>query len=239
MRTITRLMAASAAAVLALSTCGDNPDRPSTTSSSSATTASTTVAATTTTTTAVLEQAAIWPAASVYFATPEAAAKDFVEKALKVPATLGEFQAGDSRSGEMEVFSPGEGGSATRVVRGRLLLRQLGARSGWFVLASVNDNATISSPAQGSKVAAGPVSVSGKARGFEANVVVSARLAGHTETLSSVVTQGGAFETPMPYAVSLDLSGAKPGDVVLLLVRGGTGLETDPGEFGAVAVVVQ
>jgi len=35
-----------------------------------------------------------------------------------------------------------------------------------------------------------------------------------------------------------DLSGATPRDTVVLLVRGGTGLETDPGDFGAIPVTV-
>ena len=38
--------------------------------------------------------------------------------------------------------------------------------------------------------------------------------------------------------MSLDLSGASPGEVVTLLVRGGVGLETDPGDFGAIPVVI-
>lgn len=173
----------------------------------------------------------------MYYATPQAAATDFVERVLKVPAHLGQFQQGDSRSGELPVMSPGEGGT-TQVQRGLLLMRQLGARNGWFVLAATNANATISAPVQGATVPATKVVVTGKARGFEANVVVSARVAGHTETLDSVVTYGGAMETPKPYTVTLDLSKAKPGDIVTLLVRGGTGLETDPGEFGAIAVQI-
>lgn len=223
-------------AAVTVSACGNGDGDSDTTTTSRPTAASTT---STSTTIPTLEQAAIWPAASVYFSTPEAAAKDFVEKTLRVPAVLGEFRQGDNRSGEIQVFSPGEGGSATRVERGLLSLRQLGTRNGWFVLAGINSNATITSPQHGAKVPAGLLSVSGNARGFEANVVVSARIAGNSDTLASVVTQGGAFETPKPYSVNVDLSGASPGDTVMLLVRGGTGLETDPGEFGAVAVIVQ
>jgi hypothetical protein len=157
---------------------------------------------------------------------------------LDVPPELGEFEQGDARSGEIEVFSPGEGGG-TPVPRGRLLLRQLGADDGWFVLAAVNDNATITSPESGAEVPAGPLEVEGRARGFEANVVVSAFVAGEgDDELDRAVTQGGALETPEPYTVSLDLSGAGPGDVIALLVRGGTGLETDPGDFGAIPVVI-
>lgn len=216
-----------------LTACGGDDD------GGSATPTTTTTTTSTSTTLAGLEQPAIWPAADVYFSTPAAAATSFVEQVLGVPAVLGEFQAGDSRSGEIQVFSPGEGASATRVERGLLLLRQLGSRSGWFVLAAENANATITTPVQGAKVVASQLTVSGKARGFEANVVVSARRAGTAQpTLGSVVTQGGAMETPEPYSVVLDLAGAASGDVVMLLVRGGTGLETDPGEFGAIAVVI-
>jgi hypothetical protein len=48
----------------------------------------------------------------------------------------------------------------------------------------------------------------------------------------------GNFDVDLPYSVVLDLTGASSGDTVVLLVRGGTGLETDPGEFGAIPVVV-
>jgi hypothetical protein len=186
-----------------------------------------------------LEQPAIWPAADVVFVTPEAAAEDFVAQVLGVPPTLGEFQQGDSRSGEIEVFSPGEGDAGRAVVRGLLLLRQLGPENGWFVLAAVNDNASIIEPGSGERVVAGPVTVEGVARGFEASVVVTAFVAGAAgQELDQQITMGGAFETPEPFSVTVDLSQASPGEIVVLLVRGGAGLETDPGEFGAIPVVV-
>jgi hypothetical protein len=53
-----------------------------------------------------------------------------------------------------------------------------------------------------------------------------------------VVATGGAFDTPEPYSATIDLTAASPGDVIALLVRGDTGLEMDPGEFGAIPVVV-
>jgi hypothetical protein len=175
----------------------------------------------------------------VVFDTPEAAAEDFVARVLGVPPALGEFRQGDTRSGEIEVFSPGEGDAARAVVRGLLLLRQLGPDHGWFVIAAVNDNASIAVPRAGERVVAGPVTVEGAARGFEANVVVTAFVAGDpADELDRQVTMGGSFETPEPFGVTLDLSPAAPGEMVVVLVRGGAGLETDPGEFGAIAVVV-
>jgi hypothetical protein len=113
-----------------------------------------------------LEQPAVWPAADVVFDTPEAAAEDFVAEVLGVPPVLGEFRQGDSRSGEIEVFFPGEGDAATPVARGLLLLRQLGPSDGWFVLAAVNDNASITAPASMDQVAAGPLIVEGAREGL-------------------------------------------------------------------------
>lgn len=186
-----------------------------------------------------LEQPAIWPAADVVFATPEEAAEDFVTTALGVPATLGEFQAGDARSGEIPVMSPGEGDAATPVQRGLLLLRQLGPDDGWFVTAAPSDVATVESPEHASTVAAGQLTVEGVARGFEAAVTITAFVAGDATTvLDSAQVMAGAMETPEPYSVELDLTGAASGSTVVILVRGGTGLETDPGDFGAIAVVI-
>ena len=187
-----------------------------------------------------LEQPAIWPAAGVVFNDPKAAAHDFVSKVLGVPPTLGHFQQGDARSGEIQVLSPGEGDAGTPVERGRLVLRQLRPDDGWFVVAAANDNASITSPAAMDAVGAEELSVTGRARGFEANVVVSAFRPGDAAApLDHVVTQGGALDTPEPFVVTLDLSSAAPGDTVVLLVRGGVGLETDPGEFGAIPVVIE
>jgi hypothetical protein len=213
---------------------------PTTSVAATTTTTPTTPTTTTTTTTpATLEQPAIWPAADVVFDAPETAAADFVSEVLGVPPTLGEFRQGDSRSGEIEVLSPGEGDAGTPVVRGLLVLRQLGPDHGWFVLAAINDNASITTPESMTEVPAGQLTVEGVARGFEANVVVSAFVAGDAGAeLDQVITMGGALETPEPFAITLDLSGASPGDVVALLVSGGAGLETDPGDFGAIPVVV-
>ena len=186
-----------------------------------------------------LEQPAIWPAADVVFSTPEAAAADFVEQLLGVPAVLGEFMGGDARSGEIEVFSPGEGGPGSSVVRSTLLMRTLGPDDGWFVLAAVQPTVSIDTPPQGETVAAAPLTVAGAARGYEATIIVKASIAGTTTLLvDPAIAMGGALETPEPYTATVDLSTAPAGSVVTILVRGDTGLETDPGEFSAIAVVI-
>lgn len=197
----------------------------------------TTTAPETTTTTepVTLEQIALWPAPSVVFTSPRAAAEDFIVQVLGVPPLVGDFMSGDARSGEIEVFSPGDPPS----LRGLLLLRQLGPNNGWFIIGTINDKAFITNPETGRQVSAGPITVEGLAEGFEATVIVEAYIAGRAEPiLDRQVTMAGNFGVPEPFAVTLNLSGASPGDTVLILVRGGTGLETDPGEFGAIAVLI-
>lgn len=178
---------------------------------------------------------ALWPDASKAFNSARAVAEDFVVQVLGVPPELGDFMAGDSRSGEIEVFSPGDPPSG----RGLLLLRQLGPSNGWFVIGTINDNALITAPNSGQSVPAGPVIVQGLAEGFEATVIVEAFIAGRAEpVLDRTVTYAGNLGVAGPFQVTLDLSSAKPGNTVLIVVRGGVGLETDPGEFGAIAVVI-
>lgn len=190
---------------------------------------------TTTTEPVALEQIALWPAPSVVFTSPRAAAEDFVVQVLGVPPLVGEFMAGDSRSGEIEVFSPGDPPS----LRSLLLLRQLGPNNGWFVIGTINDKALITNPESGRQVTAGPITVEGLAEGFEATVIIEAFIVGRAEpVLDRKVTMAGNFGVPGPFGVTLDLSDAAPGDTVLIVVRGGVGLETDPGEFGAIAVVI-
>lgn len=189
-----------------------------------------------------LEQPAVWPAPDVVFATPGEAATDFVRELLIAgnDPTLGPFQQGDSRSGEIEVLFAGEDGTLDPpIVSGLLSLRQLGPSDGWFVIAAGSDGATITSPAALSEVAAGVLTVAGEARGFEGTVIVRAFTQGDAnDELDLVIARGGAFADVEPYTASIDLSAASPGDVVAILVKGDTGLERDPGTFAAIPVTI-
>ncbi len=212
-----------------------------TTSTTTATTVpavSTTTSTPATTTVPAQQQLAIWPASDVVFNTPEAAANDFLANVFGEGPVLGTFRAGDQRSGEIEVFAT-EGGTPIGDPRSLLLLRQLGPSNGWFVLAAVSDVASVTAPESMATVPAAPLTVEGVGTGFEATIVVSAFVAGRAATeFDREIAMAGNFGEVLPYSVTLDLAKASPGDVVVLLVRGGTGLETDPGDFGAVPVVV-
>ena len=211
----------------------------STTVVASTAVATTTTAATTTSTTApAAVQPAIWPAADVVLTTPEEAASGFVREVLRVEPVLGEFQQGDSRSGEVSVLSPGEGGPQSP--RGLLFLRQLGPADGWFVIGAGSELASITVPATGDTVPRGPLTVEGIGTGFEATLVVRAFAAGDpARVFDQQVVMAGNLGTPLPYSTTLDLSGAAPGEVVALVVQGGVGLESDPGDFSAVPVVIR
>jgi hypothetical protein len=181
---------------------------------------------------------AIWPAADVVFTTPEAAATDFLAAVFGDGPLLGEFKAGDARSGEFEVFASVDG-EPIGTPRSVLLMRQLGPADGWFVLAAVSPVATITTPEAYATVPAGPLTVEGDGVGFEATIVVRAFVAGRADgELDREVTMAGNFGEPAPYSVSLDVSSAAVGDVVAVLIQGGTGLETDPGDFSAIPVVI-
>ncbi len=186
---------------------------------------------------ATTEQPAVWPAAGTVMTTPEQAATAFVASAIGVTPRLGDFMAGDSRSGEVELIFGGENGTAT-ITRSVLLLRQLGPDDGWFVIAATNPAASITTPVAGATVPAGPLEVRGLGRGFEGTVLVEAFRPGQAEPLDRKIVQGGSMETAEPFTATLDLSGATPGETIAIVVNGGTGHELDPGELGAIPVVV-
>lgn len=190
-----------------------------------------------------LDQPAIWPAADVVFDTPEDAAADFVTSVLisEGDALLGDFQQGDARSGEIAVLFAGEGGDLDPPLEsGTLVLRRIGPTDGWYVIAALSDGVTIDTPSALDEVPAGTLTVSGEGRGFEGTLAVSAFPPGDIAGRFDLqIGAGGAFDELEPYAVELDLSGAASGDVVVILVRGDTGLETDPSTFAALPVRIE
>jgi hypothetical protein len=177
---------------------------------------------------------AVWSSSTSTADTAESAAESAVRSLIGVTPVLGDYMAGDNRSGEIVVFSPSE---TTPVERSLLLLRQLGPDDHWSVIGAINSAMTIDRPASGSVVPAGMITVSGRGRGFEALVVVSAHRTGDSiEVVDQEITMGGSLGTSEPFSVELDLSDTDPGDVMAIVVRGGVGLENDPGEFSAIPV---
>ncbi len=182
---------------------------------------------------------AIWPASNVVFDTPEEAAADFISKWFGVEPHLGAFQPGDARSGAIEVLHPGDDVDPTTFFPSgtTLSLRQLPPDFGWFVIGAGSTEVTITTPAAGATVVAGPVTVEGVAVGHERTTYAEAFVAGDATSLDFEMTMAGLF-APEPYSMTLDLAGASSGDVVGLIVQGDSGLHALAGQFAAIPVLV-
>jgi hypothetical protein len=231
---VRRLTAVTAVAALALlGACSDDSDDDAAPSEETTTTATTAVPGTeepgapgeeTTTT-----------LSPTGFGTPEEAAEAFMATFFPdSTATLGEFQQGDNRSGEMEVLRPNEGGGTANVAA--TLLLRIDDFDNWQVFAAVNPFVTIEEPEAGIEVRRAPLTVSGVGRGFEANLNIRAMDLDGVEVAQAIGTGGSAAE-PLPYAVELDLSEVSPVTPLLIVTSGGVGLEGDPGEFAAIRVI--
>lgn len=177
---------------------------------------------------------AVWSSADERSSSPESAAIAAVDELLGITPVISDFMAGDARSCEINVFSAGEG---VWKVRSTLLLRQMGTDDRWSVLGAIGPGIVIAEPASGSTHASGWLTVSGRARGYEGTVIVSAYTAGDTPMLvdQAVVTAGSMGELE-PFTTRLDLRQTMKGDVIAIVVRGDTGSEDDPGEFSAIPI---
>jgi len=186
-----------------------------------------------------LEHAAIWPGVDVVFESPEEAASDFVRVVLGVEPVLGEVRQLGPRSGEIEIRSDADSPPGITFPRALLHLARLRPTNGWYVVSATSDGVSISGPAGGDDVSAASLMVAGEGRGFESTLNVRAFIAGaEISDLDLVIASGGGFGQNEPYSATVDLSEASPGEVITILVRGDTGLNEDPGEFAAVAVVI-
>lgn len=200
-------------------------------------TTTTVTAESTTTVPPLLSVPAIWPAVGTVFATPENAARDFVQQVLEVTPNISAYRSVTADKGEIDVYIGENVGTPTTTVKSTLTLRRFRADGGWFVTAATNKYMSVEWPDNGAIVTRGVIEVRGAARGFEGQVSISAFLPGKASTpLATDSVIAGSAATPKPFKVRLDASAAPAGAVVAILVRGGRGLEQDPGEFTAIFV---
>jgi hypothetical protein len=185
--------------------CGDDDDSgASTTTTSSAVTTTTSGGSTSTTTLSPDDRAfAIWPfetSGERYDDPVDAATAFAVEMAGFDDPIVGEFQQGDSRSGEVPL-RPLPDGPVTTV-----LVRQLGADDGWFVIGAITDDITVSEPAAQSAIDH-PLTVRGEARAFEGTVQVAVIADGSTEPIGTgfVTATGGTERGPFEGSIAFDV----------------------------------
>jgi hypothetical protein len=215
-RTVLALVALAAA--LWLPACGD--DGGDAASDDSTTTSTTTTSTTTTTTTSEPAPAdttpVVWPPAdgSISYDDPVDAATGFaVDLVGFTDPVVGEFQQGDSRSGEVEV-RPTANGPATVV-----LVRQVGDDDTWSVIGATTESIVPTTPAAGDAVRS-PVQLAGTSTSFEGNVLVEVVARRSGEPLGSGFVTGGSMGEMGPFAGEVAFSGADTEDgAVVFLTR--------------------
>jgi len=149
---------------------------------------------------------AMWPWADtgLRFDDPTVAAASFATDFLGfTDPIIGDFQSGDSRSGEVEI-RPRPDGELTVV-----LVRQLSDDDTWWVLGSAAEGIAIDTPAQGAEIAS-PLVLSGQARAFEGTVGVELRVDGNDEPVATSFVTGGAGPELQPFEGSVEFT--NPGD---------------------------
>lgn len=152
-------------------------------------------------------ESAMWPWAvtGTRFDAPVDAATSFATDFLGfTDPVVGEFQAGDARSGEVEI-RPRSEGEVTVV-----FVRQLTDDDSWWVLGSAAEGIVIDEP-DALAVVESPLTVSGSARAFEGTVDVQLRADGNGEPIASSFVTGGAGPDLEPFEGSVEFT--SPGDL--------------------------
>jgi hypothetical protein len=108
----------------------------------------------------------VWPATESEYRTPRDLATTFARDFLNMPnPNVGEYQAGDSRSGEIVVHPKPTGSQSTTV-----LVREHDSR--WYVVAANADNLELDTPAALARITS-PVHLTGRSIAFEGTVSVA------------------------------------------------------------------
>lgn len=167
------------------------------------TTSSTTTSSTTTTTEAFAPEVDPFavaypaPATSQRFEAPESAGQTYATEVLGfTELVVGEYRAGDSRSGEMPVTDR-DGGPETTI-----LVRQMEDDT-WFVLGSVTEEITVDQPQAGDTISS-PFETSGSALAFEGTVNVEVRPQGDPEPLGEGSVTGNGVPPAGPFQGTID-----------------------------------
>lgn len=188
--------------------CGSSTDKVSdttgittTSTKATATTVGTTIADATVTTTSAGEQSdsAVWPSvgSSTRYTDPVDAAKGFATEFLGfVDPIVGDFQQGDTRSGEVAVKSSDTGPTTT------VMVRQLGADNSWWVLGASTPNLRIAVPESLTTVTS-PLQVSGQSTAFEGTINVEIRADDQSKPLVAGTTMGGSMGEMKPFSIGM------------------------------------
>jgi hypothetical protein len=201
---------AALAVVIAVVIVRDDGSTTTTTTPSTVTTAppsTTSVTSTPTSTVPADLSTAVFPTAQsgVTFTDPVAAARAFATFLGFTDPVVGNFLAGDNRSGEIEV-RPNATGPVTTV-----LVRQLDSVGHWYVLGSVTDNIQVTAPDALTTVTS-PVPLAGTSTAFEANVSVQLYADGVAAPLADTFVMGGSMGQMAPFTGTLEFPATTASD---------------------------
>ena len=167
-------------AALLVAACGGGSDSDTTTTSRKP--------ATTTTTKAVALDlsTAVFPVGDVRYSSPVEAATAFANEYVGFTSPIvGQFVAGDSRSGEVPVQATNPGVVTT------VLVRQLDSAGHWWVLGSSSPNLVLTSPSAGAAITSA-VTLKGQSTAFEATFNVEIRQDRTAPSLGGGPAMGGS-----------------------------------------------
>lgn len=157
---------------------------------------------------------AIWPweDTSTRFDDPVAAATSFAVDYLGfTDPVVGDFQAGDARSGEVTIQARAIGPTTVVVVR------QLTDDDSWWVLGAAAENITLDTPTQGTVVAS-PLALTGSASAFEGTVEVELRADDNGEPIATSFVTGSGGPEPGPFDGSVEFTSPGPVGGALVLI---------------------
>jgi hypothetical protein len=145
----------------------------------------------------------------VRYADPVAAARAFaVDFVGFTDPIVGQYEAGDARSGEVPVRAYATGAVTT------VLVRQLGTDGSWWVLGAATPGIVVDTPSAGDTIRS-PMTTTGSALAWEGAVAVEVRQDGQAQPLgTTVVTGGGDMMRPFSGAVTFTEPGAPHGAVL-------------------------
>ncbi len=155
-----------------------------------------------------------WPESATRYTDPVDAALGFAVDFIGfTDPVVGEFQQGDSRSGEVEV-RPVADGPVTVVI-----VRLLGSDDTWWVLGAATANITVTQPTAMSEIES-PLTITGTALAFEGHVDVTMRTDGGTRPLVETFATGGG-DVPRPFETTIEWSDPGAGGGALVLTTSG------------------